>query len=228
MGTEEVHDGVQLPNYKTLTPEQLPEAMAEAEGNLLIVDFDETLWLRNSTEVFLARARPAPMAALILRILDIGRPWRIIGGRRRVQDYRDWIRVLAIVILMPWTLRRWSRIAPDLGRTFANTALEGAMVASQPARVVIVSNGYKALIAPLLEHYPDPRPELVAARLLTGWRWRRAGKLANSEAVFEAPDLDAATVVTDHDSDAPLLARVGNGLLCVWPDARYEPAFKKR
>ncbi|RBW54938.1 hypothetical protein [Ruegeria sp. A3M17] len=213
--------------YETPTPEQMKQAMAKAQGKLLIVDFDETLWLRNSTESFLAHARPAPLAAAILRGLDLTRPWRIIGGRRRARDYRDWIRVLAIATLMPWTLRRWARIAPKLGRTFSNTGLEQLMTASNPARTVIVSNGYTVIIAPLLEGYPEPRPQLVAASLMSGWKWRRAGKLANTEAVFDALLLDGATVVTDHEDDAELLARVGNGLLCVWPEARYERAFAK-
>lgn len=216
-----------VPDYETIGPAGLTDAMVGAAGKLLIVDFDETLWLRNSTESYLAHARPAPMAKTILRILDVLRPWRIIGGRQRARDYRDWIRVLTVTVLMPWTLRRWKRIAPQLGRTFANKTLEHLMTASQPERTVIVSNGYAAIIGPLLDRYPGPRPQLVAASLTSGWKWRRAGKLANTEAVFDPALLDTATLVTDHTDDAGLLARVRNGLLCVWPDARYEKAFAK-
>ena len=214
-------------DYETIAPAGLTDAMAQAEGKLLIIDFDETLWLRNSTESYLAHARPAPMARTILRVLDILRPWRVIGGRQRARDYRDWIRVLTVTVLMPWSLRRWRRIAPELGRTFANTALEQLKTASQPERTVIVSNGYAAIIGPLLDRYPGPKPQLVAASLLYGWKWRRDGKLANTEAVFDPALLDNATLVTDHSDAAGLLARVKNGLLCVWPDARYEKAFAK-
>lgn len=219
---------MQRPLYETASPEQLTHAMEKAAGKLLIVDFDETLWLRNSTECFLAHARPAPLAAAILRGLDLTRPWRIIGGRRRARDYRDWLRVMAIATLMPWTLRSWARIAPKLGRTFANTELEDLIGKARPARFVVFSNGYEAIIAPLLQCYPGTRPELAAASLRSGWKWRRAGKLANAETFFDAGQLDDATVVTDHEDDAELLARVSNGLLCVWPDARYEKAFAKR
>lgn len=208
-------------------PEQLAGHMASAKDKLLIVDFDETLWLRNSTEVFLAHARPAPLAATILRGLDLLRPWRIVGGRQNARDYRDWMRVMAVTVLLPGSLRRWRRIAPSLGRTYANTALETLMTASNPARTAIVSNGYSAIIGPLLACYPGPRPQLVAASIWSGWKWRRAGKLANTQAVFSSALLDEATVVTDHEDDAQLLERVENGLLCVWPDARYEKAFAK-
>ena len=42
----------------------------------VLLDFDETLYLRNSTEDFIDCARPAVLALLVLRLLDFIRPWR--------------------------------------------------------------------------------------------------------------------------------------------------------
>ena len=52
------------------------EALAaiDAWPGLIVVDFDETLFLRNSTEEFLDSARPALLAAIMLRLLDVCSP----------------------------------------------------------------------------------------------------------------------------------------------------------
>ncbi|MEM9780521.1 MAG: hypothetical protein AAF813_11410, partial [Pseudomonadota bacterium] len=57
---------------------------------------------------------------------------------------------------------------------------------------------------------------------------RKTGKRALAEARLPAEALDRAILITDHSDDADLLNRVGTGLLCKWPHARYRPAFRKR
>ncbi len=217
-----------MTTYRETEPDKLPQALDSARGQLLIVDYDETLWLRNSTEAFLASARPAALAATILWTLDRLRLWRVLGGRGGSYIYRDWIRVLAIICLMPWSLRAWTASAPRLGRLHANQYLETCIVAARPRQIVILSNGFRRLIEPLLMHLSLPSASLVAGPLLAGARWRKTGKRALAEARFRSEDLDHATLVTDHVSDQDLLERVGNGLLCKWPNARYRRAFGAR
>lgn len=217
-----------MTTYRQIDPDKLPEALDPARGQLLIVDYDETLWLRNSTEAFLASARPRLLAATILWALDRLRLWRVLGGRGRSHIYRDWIRVLAIICLMPWSLRAWTGSAPRLGRLHANQRLESGIAAAGPRKVVILSNGFHRVIEPLLTHVPLPSSSLVASPLLAGVRWRKAGKRALAEARFTSGELDHATLITDHVSDKDLLERVGNGLLCKWPNARYRRAFAAR
>jgi hypothetical protein len=81
----------------------------------LILDFDETYWLRNSTEAFPASVRPAWPAALLLAALDGLKPWRLLPGPDQQHVWRDWLRVLLIVVLLPWSLRRWRTLARELG-----------------------------------------------------------------------------------------------------------------
>ncbi|MGB1027098.1 MAG: hypothetical protein ACPGYL_11120, partial [Rhodospirillaceae bacterium] len=50
----------------------------------VVVDLDETLLRGNSTELFLSHVRPALFAALILRALDVLKPWRLWPGADRV------------------------------------------------------------------------------------------------------------------------------------------------
>ena len=44
-----------------------------------VLDFDETLWLRNSTEEFIRFARPSVIVAIVMQILGMLKPWRLIS-----------------------------------------------------------------------------------------------------------------------------------------------------
>ena len=193
----------------------------------LVLDFDETYWLRNSTEAFLDSVRPAWPAALLLALLDILKPWRLLPGPEQDHVWRDWLRVLTITVLFPWSLWRWRTIAEELGPRWRNPAL-ASLVGRKPAGGVwIVTNGFHPIVAPLLAALPEAeRPTLLASPLLTGFAWRRQGKAAVVEEAIGADRLAAATVVTDNDEDGDLLAAVGNPLHLKWPDARYEPAHQ--
>lgn len=207
---------------------ELNGVLEEADGDLLLVDFDETLWLRNSTEEFLSRARPAPMAAFVLRALAVCRPWRVVFGRRDGRHYRDWLRVGAVLVLMPWTYIAWRRAARNIGSKFVNERLENLIQKHRAGRVVIVSNGFRALIAPLTKGLRLKGVELIAAPLAYGGFWRARGKVRAAEDRLSASALDRAVFITDHENDADLLARVGTGVLCVWPDAVYKEAFASK
>src|SRR5271156_3775766 len=61
------------------SPDATLSAIRAYDGPLLI-DLDETLYLRNSTEDFIDCARPALLALLLLRMFDILEPWRLTGG----------------------------------------------------------------------------------------------------------------------------------------------------
>ncbi len=54
----------------------------------VLVDLDETLFLRNSTEDFIDTARPGILALLLMRLLDVLRPWRWSGGERTRDVWR--------------------------------------------------------------------------------------------------------------------------------------------
>lgn len=216
-----------MPGFFKLTPDELSATLDKAGRSLLLVDFDETLWMRNSTEMFLSQARPAFLAAAVLRVLDLSRPWRVLFGRRRGRHFRDWFRVSAVLILMPWSYLGWRRMAPRIGAEFANARLENLILGHAAKRVVIVSNGFRILIAPLTVSMRLAEAELIAAPITHGGFWRARGKTRAAEDRLPGNMLDDAVFITDHEDDSELLARVGTGVLCVWPDARYERAFAR-
>ena len=191
----------------------------------LILDFDETYWLRNSTEVFLAGVRPAWLAAFVLRLIEVLRPWRFLPGPDKDHVWRDWTRVNAVILLFPWSLALWRRRAVALGPRWLNPML-AELVERVPAdRRWLVSNGFRPIVAPLVDALPgSARLELLASPLLCGFAWRRRGKRAIVEAALGPATLEKAVVVTDNDEDAELLAAAGHAVHHKWPDASYEPA----
>jgi hypothetical protein len=210
-----------------MTDDQLDCARLIEPDRPLLLDFDETYWLRNSTEAFLDSVRPAWPAALLLRVLDALRPWRLLPGPEKDHVWRDWLRVMVVVVLFPWSLWRWQRRAVGLGPRWLNPVL-----AEQAARVAhdrrwIVTNGFRPIVAPLLAALPaEHRPMLLASPLLTGFAWRQKGKRAIVEAELGAETLGRAVLVTDNDEDGPLLAAVARPVHVKWPGARYEAAHR--
>lgn len=210
-----------VPQFKSLKAEELERELPDLEDRLLLLDFDETLWLLNSTEEFLAQARPAWLARAILTSVILLRP----VGRRLWPEkwfyWKDWMRVRSITFLMPWCLRSWRRRAKTLGREHQNIELIRILTSKTPLKVVVVSNGFRPLISPLLDGMELQVDQLIAAPLISGGAWRQRGKRVNAEAEIPPQTLDDACFVTDHLDDADLLSRVGAGIVCVWPKASF-------
>jgi len=192
----------------------------------VIVDLDETLFLRNSTEEFIALARPALLAELLLRLLDMLRPWHLRPWRWFGGDAsRDTWRVGLVLLLFPWTMRRWRRLCATEVAQHVNRPLRDAL-AAVPGPVVIASNGYERLIRPMLPYLSLPQATLIACRLRRVSH-RRDGKSALVEPHLAAAVVSRSVVVTDSLSDRALLERCAVPCLVVWPDAEFRPAFPR-
>ena len=192
----------------------------------LLLDFDETLWLRNSTEAFLDSLRPRWLAALVLRVLDLCRPWMLLPGPRRELVWRDWLRVMSVVLVMPWSLALWRRHARHIAVEHWNSELLAIHRRRGSAGLFIVSNGFRCIIGPMLDGLDGERPTLLAAPLWSGWSWRRRGKRAAVEQALGAERMRRAVFVTDNDEDQELLAAVADGFHHRWPGAVYQPAMR--
>ena len=67
----------------------------------IIVDFDETLILRNSTEEYLDSIQPRFIAAFLLYLISLFKPWIFLGKVLRIHISQDWIRVFFVTALFP-------------------------------------------------------------------------------------------------------------------------------
>lgn len=213
--------------HPEMTPEEaevgIRSALRTSPSPLVIVDFDETLWLRNTTEEYLRSLRPRWLAYIILSCLDVARPWRVLGGRRSEHLYRDWMRVLVCTVLLPWSLAVWRRQARDNAHAWANRRLLDLLAETGPQHLHVASLGVDVVVEPLLRHM-DPRATLWAAgSLWSGFRIRRLGKKAWIERRHGPALLTGALVITDSDADADLLGGCGTPILVKWPGAEYRP-----
>lgn len=200
------------------SPEDALRAIGTHDGAVL-VDLDETLYLRNSTEDFIGSAWPGPLAFLLTRLLDLFRPWRLTGGRRT----RDVWRVAVIRTLMPWSLWAWRRKARRLGRQACNMPLLRALNDCPHAKA-IVTLGFAPIVEPLVAAMGVRDAQLVA---MDPWsfRDRREGKQALVVRRLGQDEVSRALLVTDSLDDHDLLEHCGRPLRVIWPEARFLEAF---
>ena len=196
-------DGLSNKSHTTSGYDAPPEAALAAipahDGPLLI-DLDETLYLRNSTEDFIDCARPALLALLLLRVLDILKPWRLAG-----RDTRDNWRVCAIAVLLPWTQWRWRAQARRLAAANTNQPLKAALDAL-PRQPIILTTGFRPIVTPLLAEMGFAGAKIIAARLCC-FADRRDGKLQLASAALGTETIDRCLAVTDSMADLDLLDR---------------------
>ena len=184
----------------------------------VIVDFDETLYLRNSTEDYLDCVKPRVLCALVLRVLDFIKPWRFYGG----DVCMDVWRVTVIRLLFPWCDWIWRKKAAQFATDFQNKPLLDALSAKS-GNWVVASLGFKPIIEPLLAAMCSSPPALIASPW-RAWSYRRKGKLAAVRAGLPSITISDSMVVTESKDDLPRLESCNSPLLVEWPNAHYKRA----
>jgi hypothetical protein len=205
------------PNCFDSTPEATLSAVRAHDGPLLI-DLDETLYLRNSTEDFLDCARPGLLGLLLLRVLDVIKPWTLTGS-----DTRDNWRVCAITILLPWTLWRWHAQAPFFAARYTNRDLADAIKA-HPRQPIILTTGFNSIVTPLLIAMGFAGVTIIAARLYP-FSDRRGGKFRMASRALGMETIRRSLAVTDSINDFELLEKCAHPLRTIWPEASYRCAL---
>lgn len=188
-----------------------------------ILDFDETLWLRNSTEEFLHAVRPNIIAAIVLQILGQLKPWRLIS-RQHPEYYRDWIRIAAVLIVAPWSYFTWRHTAARIGPRYANTALLDAIRQTAPGRIFVASYGFTFIIRPLLAAIGGDMELVASASLRRGAALRRVGKGRALTTLLGPVMVKDSIVVTDNFVDRDLCMLSDHGIYVQWREAEYRQA----
>jgi hypothetical protein len=165
------------------------------------------------------------LALLVMRLLDFIEPWRWTGGL----ETRDVWRVRCIVVLFPWTRRRWKARVGALAASSANTPLIDAVNERVRRRIgeapIVATLGFRSIVAPLVKALGlPPQIRIVAASLAT-FADRRGGKLRLVVAALGNETVHRALVLTDSTQDEDLLSACALPLRTVWPRARYCPAL---
>ncbi|WP_028006601.1 HAD family hydrolase [Solimonas flava] len=185
----------------------------------VLLDLDETLYLRNSTEDFLDSARPGLLALLLLRLLDLLQPWRWSGG----EATRDVWRVRLLLTLMPWTGSLWRRRVAALALAHGNAPLLET-VHLHCREAWIVTAGFEPIVRPLAEALGFDAGRVLASSLHR-FEDRRDGKLPRVTAALGDEAVRRSLVLTDSHDDAPLLDACARPLRTVWPGAEFRAAL---
>lgn len=199
-----------------------PEAAIGAilsHGGPVLLDLDETLYLRNSTEDFIDSAHPRLLALLLMRVLDAVKPWRWTGGELT----RDVWRVRLISACFPWVRRCWKNRVAELAPRFANLRLLAALK-TPGTTPIITTAGFQPIVEPLVAALGLPQAQIIAARLTT-FADRRDGKLHLTIGALGPETVRRALVLTDSAQDLNLLDACARPLRAVWPEARHHHAL---
>src|SRR5208283_1920906 len=158
-------------------------------------------------------------ALLMMRALDLIKPWRFTGG----EATRDVWRVRVVAFFLPWVITRWRTRTAELAELYSNRPLLEALQA-RPVRPIIVTAGFLTIVTPLLAAMGMKEATIVAARGF-GFADRRDGKLLMAVRSLGADTVRRSLVITDSAQDNPLLAASARPLRTVWPGAGFKRAL---
>lgn len=203
---------------------QLASQLARGDSpSIAILDFDETLWLRNSTEEFLEHVRPRILVVVLLQILGTLKPWRWLS-RSDPEHYRDWVRVGAVLLVAPWSVLTWRFGAKQLGPRYFNAALLRAVAECRPRRIVVATFGFRFIVEPLLTAADQRIELLLSSSMWRGAALRGIGKARALATILDRSDLAKALFVTDSDIDRDVEGLCGRPFYVRWEKAEYRQA----
>ena len=187
----------------------------------IIVDFDETLLLRNSTAEYLNTLQPRILGLLILKFLGLIQPWNWLPKSLKGSANRDWILVVVTTVFFPWTIFLWQHKAKKLAQEHINQELLQTLNSNNNTSIIIATLGFNFIVNPIIQSLPLKSDRVIACRFWQGFKDRTKGKLAMVREVLNPEQIAKAIAITDSEDDLPLLSQVATPCLVVWPLAKY-------
>lgn len=207
-----------------LSSRPMPDWHTSLDGRrAVLLDFDETLLRVNSTHAYLDSLRPVIVAYAVDRLVLFIFALFTANQERTVFIYRDWVRVVVLSLVLPWSYPLWRwRNAAHIAENYANHSLIATMRDRSVTLKAVTTFGFGFIIAPVLVRLlPDAK--LVAGSFCAGYRNRRDGKLAMVRRELSGLDLAACVLLTDSQNDRDLLEACGDGYIVDWKDAPINP-----
>ncbi|MGB3492993.1 MAG: HAD family hydrolase [Elainellaceae cyanobacterium] len=208
------------------TPGEVTDFISrDTSQHTIVVDFDETLLLRNSTEEFLNTIAPRTIAAIVLMFIEAIKPWKWFPKAMRGNENRDWFRVVILTLLFPWNLLFWQRHAKRLAQKYANPALIQAIKSRPNSRVVIVTKGFNFIVDPIVKYLPLAVEKSIGCRFWQGYADRTTPKEKLMQGHFTEQEIQHSIFVTDSLDDRSYLSIADYPFFVQWEDATYIPAM---
>jgi hypothetical protein len=184
----------------------------ENENRKAFYDFDNTLFLDNSTNLYFNTIRPRWLIYIVFYILNI------IFDKFKIDRFvwEDYVKTVIGVYLFPISYLRWKySTAKFFAKELRNEELLHKNF-KKNRKFVVISFGHKEIIEPILK-YMEIEYELVSSRvLLSPKNIRIKGKLFYIERYLEQGDKENCLFVTDSKDDDELLEFFENSFLLVW------------
>lgn len=175
------------------------------DNEILILDFDHTLFLSNSTEEYLNSAKPKTLVALILALLDWFKVWNFFPGENKRTVYRNAIHVICISILFPWSYFIYIGRVSTLVEEYLNSDIVKILTSKKWKQVIIASNGFDFIIQPLLTHMNIQVDFILSSKILpTQTGIRATGKQVYLEKILTFDELQKSTCISDNLEDKGL------------------------
>ena len=194
-------------------------------GTPIIVDFDETLFLRNSTEEYLSTLQPRAIGVILLALLSFVKPWNWLPSSIKGNVSRDWVRVVVATLFFPWTPILWQWRAKNLAHSHANTTLIEALTKKSNSQVILATQGFDFIVSPIAKHLPLTLNQVIACRFWQGAIDRKNGKDTLVRKALGEDTVARSMLITDSTDDIPLLSSVSIPCLTIWPEAEYVTAM---
>lgn len=202
-------------------------SIREATQNTpIIVDFDETLFLRNSTAEYLNSLQPRLIGLLLLRAITFIQPWKLLTKKTESAKARDWFLVFLTTLLMPWNLILWQNKARCMAKEYNNYKLTKEFNQNTNADIIVASLGFNFIILPILCCMPVKYSKLIGCRFWQGLKDRKKNKLTMVQEFINLDQIASSILITDSLDDLPLLNKVAKPFLIVWSEAKYNAPMR--
>ena len=194
-------------------------------SEILILDFDHTLFLSNSTEEYLNFAYPRTISVFCLTFIDWFRPWNFLPGVNKRFIYRDFIRVLIISILFPWTYLVYLTRTKKISHAYENLEIINIVKTRHWEKIVLASNGFEFIINPLLKQMNvDFDIVIVSTFFPNKNNVRKVGKKKRLLNLLSSNELEKSTIITDNKEDEVMVDIVNELRLHRWPKEKRSKA----
>ncbi len=191
------------------------DLLSARKSGYALIDYDQTLLLGNSTDLFLISAKPKVLIFFVVKLTIVW--FKLCKVFFAVPPRAAEASALRFIIrFMPWNLRSWQRIAAPLLRERENPQLSKKLQSVPDDRIVICSNGYEEVVLPMLEGSRWTRCQLSFVPLFRDRKVLTQSKIERLEATLSADAIQKSVCVTDSEDDRDLLNAVDHPCLLTW------------
>ena len=135
-----------------------PAALTTLSADLPAGDDHRRRLRRHAAAAEFDAALPAELAPALARRpaalpARVGAALELLPGRDSLVLYRDWLRVLLLTLLLPWSPLLWRRACPTLAAAHANAACSRHFALAPGGTVLVATYGVRFIVAPLLARH---------------------------------------------------------------------------